>query len=78
MMMMMMTMRMVMMIVVMIRMMVRIAMHSPNNFFLDKLLPDNFDEKEKPDQDNAEDGEGEFNIKDVIIYRHQININRIK
>ena len=53
-------------------------MHSPNNFFLDKLLPDNFDEKEKPDQDNAEDGEGEINIKDVIIYRHQININRMK
>merc|ERR1711936_310150 len=33
--------------------------HSPNNFFLDKLLPDNFDDNSN-DEDNAEaGGEGE-------------------
>merc|ERR1711974_25064 len=29
--------------------------HSPNNFFLDKLLPENFDEKSDDDDKNAEE-----------------------
>jgi len=31
--------------------------HSPNNFFLDKLLPENFDENSDDDDKNAEQGE---------------------
>merc|ERR1719193_2300644 len=30
--------------------------HSPNNFFLDKLLPENFDENSDDDDKNAEEG----------------------
>ena len=48
---------------------VDLVIDSPNNFFLDKLLPENFDDN-SDDEDNAEeDGEGEMVLikNDIVI-----------